>query len=104
MDIFQKGEVKAADEILSTEFAWHGGMGPPVSQCGPEGVKQVAGAIIAAFPDRQITHHDVIAEGDKVLVRWSMTGTQKGDLMGIPPPVSRSRSPGWTTSGLTRAR
>ncbi len=84
MDIFQKGEVRAADEILSSEFAWHGGMGPPGSQCGPDGVKQVASAIISAFPDRQITHHDVIAEGDKVLVRWSMTGTQRGDLMGIP--------------------
>ena len=76
MNILQKGEVTAADEILGREFAWHRGMGPPAGQCGPEGVKQVAGAIISAFPDRQITHHDVIAEGDKVLVRWSMTGTQ----------------------------
>jgi steroid delta-isomerase-like uncharacterized protein len=40
--------------------------------------------VIGAFPDRKITHHDTIAHGDKVLIRWSMSGTQEGELMGIP--------------------
>lgn len=82
MDIFQEGRLEVADEILASDFQWHGGMAPP--EAGPEGVKQVATAIIGAFPDRRITHHDAIAEGDKVLIRWSMTGTHEGDLMGIP--------------------
>lgn len=83
MDIFQEGRLEVADEILTSDFRWHGGMAPP--EQGPAGVKQVATAIIGAFPDRQITHHDAIAEGDKVLIRWSMRGTHEGDLMGIPP-------------------
>ena len=82
-DIFQAGNLAAADDLVSQDFQWHGGMAPPKG--GPEGVKLVATSIIGAFPDRQITHHDTIAEGDKVMVRWSMSGTQKGDLMGIPP-------------------
>lgn len=83
MDVFQAGKLEVADEILTNDFQWHGGMTPP--QAGPTGVKQLATAVIAAFPDRQITHHDTIAERDKVLIRWSMSGTHKGDLMGIPP-------------------
>jgi steroid delta-isomerase-like uncharacterized protein len=83
MDIFQEGNLDAADEIVTSDFQWHGGFAPP--EGGPSGVKEVARSVIGAFPDRKITHHDTIAEGDKVLIRWSMTGTHKGELMGIPP-------------------
>lgn len=85
MDVFQAGKLEVADEILSSDFAWHGGMAPPQQPCGPEGVKQVATMIMGAFPDRKITHHDIIAEGGKVLIRWSMSGTHQGELMGIAP-------------------
>jgi len=84
MDVFQEGNLDAADEILSADFAWHGGMGPGEDQRGPEATKQVASAVIGAFPDRRITHEDIIAEGDKVLIRWMLRGTQQRELMGIP--------------------
>jgi predicted ester cyclase len=87
MGIFQEGDLAAGDDLLSSDFHWHGGMAP--SERGPAGVKQVASMIIAAFPDRQTTHHDAIAEGDKVLIRWSMTGTHNGDLMGLAPTGKR---------------
>ncbi len=89
MDVFQEGNLDAADEILSADFAWHGGLGPGEDQRGPEGTKQVASAVIGAFPDRHITHEDTIAEGDKVLIRWALSGTQDGELMGIPPTGRR---------------
>ena len=38
----------------------------------------------SAFPDMQATIEDMIAEGDKVAVRYTGTGTHKGELMGIP--------------------
>ncbi len=85
MDIFQEGNLDAADEILSPDFVYHGSLGPGEDQRGPEPTKQVASGVIAAFPDRRITHEDTLAEGDKVLIRWSLTGTQEGELMGIPP-------------------
>ncbi len=69
MDIFQEGNLDAADEILSADFAWHGGLGPGEDQRGPEGTKQVASEVIDAFPDRRITHEDIVAEGNKVLIR-----------------------------------
>lgn len=39
----------------------------------------------AAFPGYQLTAEEMIAEGDKVFVRTSFTGTHNGDLMGIAP-------------------
>jgi steroid delta-isomerase-like uncharacterized protein len=38
----------------------------------------------AAFPDLHFTVEDVIAEGDKVLTRWTLTGTHQGEFLGIP--------------------
>jgi predicted ester cyclase len=43
------------------------------------------------MPDRQITHDDTIAKGDKVMIRWTLTGTAKRELFGISPsdkPIS----------------
>jgi predicted ester cyclase len=84
-EIFQDGDLAAADELLSKDFIWQGGMGLGRNQPGPEGVKQIALAINAAFLDREITHEKPVALGDTVLIRWSMTGTHKASLLGIPP-------------------
>ncbi len=84
-EIFQHGNFSVADELLSSDFRWHGGMGQGSNQSGPESVKQIASAISTAFPDREITHLETIALGDKVIIRWSMTGTHQGTLLGIPP-------------------
>ena len=43
----------------------------------------------AAFPDTHLTIEDQIAEGDKVVTRWTATGTNQGTLMGIPPSGKR---------------
>jgi steroid delta-isomerase-like uncharacterized protein len=86
MDIFQEGKLEVADEILSKDFVWRNPGFPSEMKPlrGSEGVKQMANAIRSAFPDMKITHHEEIAEGDKVLIRWSMTGTQKQDALGKP--------------------
>jgi hypothetical protein len=36
------------------------------------------------MPDRQITHDDTMAKGDKVMIRWTMTVTAQRVLFGIP--------------------
>jgi predicted ester cyclase len=54
-------------------------------QHGPESVKKVASAVIDAMPDLQITHDDTIVQGDKVMIRWTVTGTTKKFLFSISP-------------------
>ena len=57
---------------------------PPGLPPGLEGRKIFASALLAAFPDLQVDVEDLIAEGDKLVTRYSVRGTHKGDLMGIP--------------------
>ncbi len=64
MDIFQKGDLAAADEILAPDFIWRNPSLPSELKYGPEGVKKIASAIIDAMPNRQITHEDTIVKGD----------------------------------------
>ena len=84
-DIFQNGMLEVADEILSPDFVIHNPVLPEVLRNGPEGTKKYASAIIAAVPDRKLEHHDILVEGDKVLIRWTNSGTNTGPLFGNPP-------------------
>jgi predicted ester cyclase len=44
-----------------------------------------------AFPDLRVQLEDAVAEGDKVVARFTTTGTHRGAFMGLPP-TGRSRS------------
>lgn len=48
----------------------------------------------SAFPDLHFAVEDVIAEGDRVLTRWTLTGTQQGEFMGIAPTGKQIRVTG----------
>ena len=51
---------------------------------GLEGASQLLQAYSTAFPDFHLAIEDLIAEGDKVVVRWTFTGTNRGPLADIP--------------------
>ena len=82
-DVFSEGKLDAADEIIASGAIDHNPP-PGIDGTGPEGLKRVAGMFRAAFPDLTLTAEDMVAEGDLITVRWSSTGTHKGELMGIP--------------------
>ena len=46
--------------------------------------------LLAAFPDLAVKVEDVIAEGDKAVVRWSATGTHRGAELGLPASGRRA--------------
>ena len=50
---------------------------------GPEEFKTIHRNFCGAFPDLLVTVEDVIAEGDKVAVRFTTTMTHLGDSLGI---------------------
>jgi len=51
--------------------------------------RQLFKMLLAAFPDFRAVIHDVLQDGDKVVVRASFTGTQQGEFMGIPASGNR---------------
>ncbi len=81
-ELFNKGNLSIADEIISPEYVYHS---PTGEVKGPEGIKQMVTTFRTAFPDGRFIIDDMVAEGDKVAVRYSWTGTFKGEYMGISP-------------------
>jgi steroid delta-isomerase-like uncharacterized protein len=77
-----KGNLAIADELIAEDYAQHSMFGIPN---GREAFKQFFMGFASAVPDAQFVIEDVIAEEDKVVSRFTVTGTQQGALPGIPP-------------------
>jgi predicted ester cyclase len=71
-------ELGVADVNFAPEFVDHGADVPPGTPPGPAGAKQYVSAALQRFPDMHVTLNDVIAEGDKVVVRNTWRGTEAG--------------------------
>lgn len=70
-----------ADEFLVDSVEFHG-VGPSV--IGRKAVAEFYAMFGAAFPDWHTTIDDIVAEGDKVVVRTTSNGTHQGEFQGIP--------------------
>lgn len=80
-----KQNFASMDEFFSAELIDHDPPPIPNLMPGLEGIKQAFKVFATAFPDGTHVIHDLIAEGDRVVVRVSGTGTHKGEFKGIPP-------------------
>jgi predicted ester cyclase len=69
-----------ADVNFAAEFVDHGADVPPGTPAGPAGAKQYVGNALKKFPDMRVTIEDMVAEGDKVVVRnvWRATDPESG--------------------------
>jgi len=88
-DIFEQGNLAVADEILAPDFVWHYPADQPFA-VGPEAVKQQATALRAFYPNLLTwTDDDVIAEGNRVVIRWTMRGRAQahGEAWSAPMTV-----------------
>jgi len=56
---------------------------PPGLPAGREGARVFYGNFLAAFPDTRLTVDDFVSEGDKVACRFTVTGTHRGEFMGV---------------------
>lgn len=88
-ELWNQGRIGVIDELYAPDYADRSSGLPPGISPDREGQKQFAQAFRGAFPDLIGTTEDLIAEGDKVVLRWSAQGTHEGDFMGIPPTGRR---------------
>jgi hypothetical protein len=93
--LFNAQNLDVADKIGTQDSITHDPLltSPP---SGPEGDKYVVNLYHGAFPDAQITVEDQIAEGDKVVTRWTGRGTHQGEFMGVAPSGNRVEIAGMT--------
>ncbi len=79
IEAYNEQKIELIDNFVSQDYVDHS------NNIGREGLKQLIAMGVNAFPDWHETIEDIIAEGDKVWVRLSYTGTHKGEFMGLPP-------------------
>ena len=76
------GDTAVADELIATNVTLRN---PPAILHSLEGYKKGMEVFHTAFPDLHFAVEDVIAEGDKVVVRWTLHATHSGEYQGHPP-------------------
>ena len=81
-EIYNKNDLDALTEVLSEELLTPRIM--PGIPTGIDGAKAAHQIMLAGFPDYQTVIDDLVAEGDKVAARITMSGTHRGSFMGIP--------------------
>ena len=79
-DFVNRQDLSAADRNFSADYREHGTDVPPGLPLGPEGPKRYLAAAFQRFPDIHVTVEDIIAEGDRVVVRntWRATDRETG--------------------------
>jgi steroid delta-isomerase-like uncharacterized protein len=82
-EVMNAGNLAAADEFIAPNLVVHNPV--PGQTPGREGFKQTLATLRNAFPDLHFTIEDLLADGDKVMIRSTYQGTHRGELLGFPP-------------------
>jgi steroid delta-isomerase-like uncharacterized protein len=99
-EVFNAQNFDVADEITAQDTVNHD---PTLTDLpsGPEGDRHVVNLYHGAFPDANITIEDQVAEGDKVVTRWTGRGTHQGELLGVSPSGNRVENSGITINRVS---
>jgi steroid delta-isomerase-like uncharacterized protein len=86
-EIYNSNDLEALGEVVSEDLLTPKIM--PGIPSGMEGAKAAHRIMLVGFPDYQTVIDDLVAEGDKVAARITMSGTNTGNFMGFPPTGKR---------------
>ena len=81
-EAFNRKDPALLERVLSEK--WVDIPPAPNQPPGAEGAKQILVELTTAFPDLKIKVEDVLQDGNKVIVRSEISGTQRNPLMGFP--------------------
>lgn len=82
-EFFNGGDLSVPGEVVSPDFVDHNPM--PGQPAGSGALLYIYNTLHNAHPDLHITLEDMLAEDDKVAVRWTLRGTNTGGMFGAPP-------------------
>jgi steroid delta-isomerase-like uncharacterized protein len=71
------------DKLCAPDVVYHSGGDHEIR--GLKDFKKFMSEFYSAFPDNHVTLDDVVVERNKVAIRYTWTGTNKGEIGGIPP-------------------
>lgn len=79
--VWNLGDTNLADELIDADYVFRS---PLTNIDGLGGFLEYLKNVRTIFPDLSFTNDDTIAENDRVVTLWTMTGTQQGEFMNIP--------------------
>ena len=82
------GNLDVAQEVYAPDFVGHDPT-MPQDLHGIEAARQFAASFRSAFPDLSCTIEEQIAEGDKVVTRWTGRGAHQGETEEMGPPTGK---------------
>lgn len=82
-EVFPAGDPSAVRDLVASDNIDHDPM--PGQPAGVEGIEYVLSTLYKAHPDLRFTVDDLVAEADRVAIRWTIRGTNTGSLFGQPP-------------------
>jgi len=83
-EVFNQGNLALVDDLVAPDYLNHEVL-PGMNNRGPDSTRQVVTMLRTAFPDLHFTIEDLVAEGDTVAGRVTMSGTHLGPFQGIAP-------------------
>jgi steroid delta-isomerase-like uncharacterized protein len=102
-EVWNKRKVELVSEIISPSHALQA---PNVvgSAVGPEAYKRQLMSFLAGYPDLHWTIEDMIAEDDKVVACWTISGTHRGEYLGIPATNKKVSVEGITIHHISKGK
>jgi len=85
-EVWNEGDLDVIDEVTAEDFVDHD---PVLGDGDRDTIKSAVENYRAAFPDLEMTIHDIFAAGDKVVCRWTAQGTFENEMMGREPTGER---------------
>jgi predicted ester cyclase len=82
-EVYVDWKMALVEEVVSPRFTSHDW--PEGGPIGPQGFRNFYSAIRSALPDARYAVDDMVAEGDRVVVRWRLLGTHRGAFRGLAP-------------------
>jgi len=91
-EILASHNLTLADELIDENWVYHAAEGQDIR--GLEGFRQFHKMLFTAFPDMNFEIEDMVAEGDKVVVSFIVSGTHGNDFLDVPPTGRQMRVKG----------
>jgi steroid delta-isomerase-like uncharacterized protein len=102
-DVWNKRKLELLSDLFSPSHALRDNNSSG-SSVGPEAYKIQVTMFLAAFPDLRFTVEDTVAEKDKLVASWTISGTHKGEFMGIRPTNKKVSVEGITIHYLANGK
>lgn len=101
-EVFNNRNLDAIEAFLAPDLVDH--TLPPSLPPTTEGSKQGVSMFLKAFPDLRITIDDLVAEGDRVIIRYTSRGVQRGSFGGLPPSGRRVEVSSYLTARIANGK